>query len=256
MTVNNATSSTTLDLSLVCVQINSKWYIYDGMTETTSENISNEAFVMNQQSTESQTEDSSASGAAADADEAASSSEANDNLEFTSDAIKKLRKGNVTIDDVAYVMPVNYKDFGAVLTLRTDLIKDEDRMIESNQILKNLPCAFSNKDYEDVQYTVDIANPSTKKKDVEEGIVSTLMIHRSTDSSTPKVVLPGNVTFGTTKANVKKMYGTPDTKSSKGDSDDFYAYNLNNEHNTITFTFTNDEVSEIKWYYYDIADFR
>ena len=72
--------------------------------------------------------------------------------------------------------------------------------------------------------------------------------------------LPGNVTFGTSKTDVFKMYGTLSEAHDsifKGTiSDSVYALKLSNKRNKIYFGFKDSKLVEIQWYYIDMTNYK
>ena len=228
-----------IDFDILCVKVGWRWYVYTG-ADITSDGFDQPWAVMS-----------------------AAFSDGGSAVQPYDGALDDLKAGKVSIDGEDHVMPSKYQDMTDVFTLVDDAIEKDDRVLTENMILKFLPVRY----HDDVaaSLTVDIANPDPEDIDLSDGIVTTLQIQKAEDNKpAPDIVLPGNVTFGTSKQDVASVYGSlgtytgtdADLNSFGYDNSDIYRIRLtdDNDYNWIYFIFDDDDkLSAVEWRYYDLS---
>ena len=184
-------------------------------------------------------------------------------------ALKDLKSGKVTIDDKEYVFPCSYLDMLDVIRLCYDNdVTSLDSLtaktsIKPNYILNNLPAVFTNLNYNMADLYVSIGNRTKDNIYVDAGDVTmfSIGIPKSPYSyqiyDYPMVVLPGNVTFGTSLSDVELVYGELKLCEDKSnvivysDTAVCYAIQLDNSHNFLYLQFEDFKLVSVQWYYYD-----
>lgn len=180
------------------------------------------------------------------------------------EALKDLQSGQFIIDHKVYYMPSEYGIMTSLLRLDDAAIAKEDRTISSEVILNNLPVKYVSEKYSSDVLSINIANPYPEDIDVADGVVTMLFMGRSSQKSDtyPSVMLPGNVTIGTSYDDVVSVYGK--LKEQNGFFNDFdmmsigysvtvYVIPLDAEGNSLYLGFDSDNrLAAIKWIYYDL----
>lgn len=184
------------------------------------------------------------------------------------DVFSDLSSGTFEINDAEYVVPDSYSAFSSLFCLKDDLIDEKDRIISYGDVLTDLPVAFKDDEYTGADITIDIANTKKDDVDIKYGTVNSLYIGKKLNvkGKYPKLILPGNVTIGTSKAAVEYVYGQLIAyKNFKKDSlfaslcelDDISVYNMrfpDSEYNYIYFVFdSKDSLVGVRWSYYDLT---
>lgn len=253
-----------VDFDVICVQIGSKWYVYTG-GHIDSDKISivpENVFAIDEEDLIPDP-DLDYEGKPEPEEEYIPEIPEVDAYEG---AASDLRAGRVTIDGAEFILPIEYSKLESVLKIKADVIKDEDRFIESGKILKNLPAAYVNEEYSAVAPGISIANPYDSAKDLTEGIISTLYLTKpiSTTKKYPEIILPGNITIGTTYDDVISVYGDDVLMTYDGKNDDItklnytsdvkiYTVDLNNDYNRLYLMFDVDnKLMAIRWQYIDL----
>lgn len=178
-------------------------------------------------------------------------------LDFYENAKADLISGACIINDIDRTLPGLFSAFEDVFTLdKNKLPASQSLTLAQDEILGNLPIVFTNEIFKDTGIYVSVANLSRDTVLIQDASVTTLCISKG---SVP-VVLPGNVTFGTSFSDIVKMYGdlqkTDDTQFQGTLSDDVYSLDLGNHRNHIYFGFKDGKLIEIQWFYIDMTNYR
>ncbi|MBO5435120.1 hypothetical protein J6A31_04790 [bacterium] len=256
--IDNRPYQSTVDFNLICIKVNTKWYVYTGAT-------SDDIIKVTPLTT---------MGSVGLVDSIVKPDEVVDDtpaivkdvlpLSFYEKALDDLLAGNLIIDAKRYVMPVKYSDMTSFYTLVNSEIKDVERIIKPNHILKHLPIALVKDEYATMGLDISIANTERSSIDVTTGTVTTLYVGKpiSPVQDYPLIYLPGNVTFGTSYADVVKMYGKLDMYVEHDDvirheaAISIYQLDLANKYNHLYLQFdAEDKLVAIQWHYYDLNDF-
>ena len=182
-------------------------------------------------------------------------------LDFYEGALKDLKKGQCTINGVTHRMPDTFVSFKDTFSLNENRLSTlKTIVLEPDETISNLPISFTDSQYVNTPFALTIGNTFASAVDFRDARVTTLYIGKAKDGATPKVLLPGNVTFGTSKTDVFKMYGTlsevHDVAFGGTISDSVYALKLSNKRNKIYFGFKDSKLVEIEWYYIDMTNYR
>lgn len=181
-------------------------------------------------------------------------------LDFYEDALSDLLAGKCVINDVEHTMPDDFSSFSDVFVL------DENRMqsvktttLKRDETLGNIPVSFTDGTLPEIPVYVTLGNLSSEDIKLQDASITTLYV--GTGDNPLGLLLPGNVTFGTSYTDVVKMYGDLDeTKDAefRGElAESVYSLSLsNNKHNKIYFGFKDGKLVEIQWYYIDMTDYR
>lgn len=181
-------------------------------------------------------------------------------LDFYEDALSDLLAGKCVINDVEHTMPDDFSSFSDLFVL------DENRMqsvktttLKQDEILGNIPVSFTDETLAGTPVYVTLGNLSSEDIKLQDASITTLYV--GTGDNPLGLLLPGNVTFGTSYTDVVKMYGDLDeTKDAefRGElTESVYSLSLsNNKHNKIYFGFKDGKLVEIQWYYIDMTDYR
>ena len=266
--------SKTVSFSVPCVQVGSKWYVYTGGDIDGLKTFPDDVFHIDEEDYEP---DSTADyeGKPEDIPDYHPEVPSIDKYAGVTD---DLRAGYVTVDGYQFTMPVDYSALSDVLKIRDKAIKDSDRMIASGKVFKNLPAFYVNPDYTEIVPGINIANPYDEAKDLTEGVVTSLYMYKpaNTKAKYPSVVLPGNVTFGTTFEDTANVYGTGVLTKYNGkneyinnlgyqDTCSIYTVNLNNDLNHLYMIYAHVDAKDprsaseqvlvaVCWQYADIND--
>jgi hypothetical protein len=271
--VNDIEYSKDVNFDIICIKVGLKWYAYTG-SNIDANNITLEPNIIPDEWYEDSSEDDTSEIDDSSIDDTEDDSSGADAPEIpevniydgvTDDVIA----GKVTIDGVDYTMPADYSKFSSLFVLNDNAIDDADRVISANNILRYLPVTFVDSSYVQSRpyLMVDIANANGtggEDIDVADGVVTTLHIGKPTNSNIyPSVVLPGNVTLGTSYDDVLRVYG-PQLISYTGDNEgienlqlsdsvSIYQMRLGNDYNWLYLIFGSDNtLSAVRWYYYDL----
>ena len=181
-------------------------------------------------------------------------------LDFYEDALSDLLAGKCVINDVEHTMPDDFSSFSDLFVL------DENRMqsvktktLKRDETLGNIPVSFTDDALVKTPVYVTLGNLSSDDVKLQDASITTLYV--GAGDNPLGLLLPGNVTFGTSYADVVKMYGDLDeTKDAefRGElAESVYSLSLsNNKHNKIYFGFKDGKLVEIQWYYIDMTDYR
>lgn len=181
-------------------------------------------------------------------------------LDFYEDALSDLLAGKCVINDVEHTMPDDFSSFSDVFVL------DENRMqsvkttiLKRDETLGNIPVSFIDEALSKIPVYVTLGNLSSEDIKLQDASITTLYV--GIGDNPLELLLPGNVTFGTSYTDVVKMYGDLDeTKDAefRGElAESVYSLSLsNNKHNKIYFGFKDGKLVEIQWYYIDMTDYR
>lgn len=181
-------------------------------------------------------------------------------LDFYEDALSDLLAGKCVINDVEHTMPDDFSSFSDLFVL------DENRMqsvktttLKQDETLGNIPVSFTDETLAGTPVYVTLGNLSSEDIKLQDASITTLYV--GTGDNPLGLLLPGNVTFGTSYTDVVKMYGDLDeTKDAefRGElTESVYSLSLsNNKHNKIYFGFKDGKLVEIQWYYIDMTDYR
>lgn len=181
-------------------------------------------------------------------------------LDFYEDALSDLLAGKCVINDVEHTMPDDFSSFSDVFVL------DENRMqsvkttiLKRDETLGNMPVSFIDEALSKIPVYVTLGNLSSEDIKLQDASITTLYV--GIGDNPLELLLPGNVTFGTSYTDVVKMYGDLDeTKDAefRGElAESVYSLSLsNNKHNKIYFGFKDGKLVEIQWYYIDMTDYR
>lgn len=183
--------------------------------------------------------------------------------------LKDLQAGNVSIDGYDFVLPCPYLDMLNVFHLCYDTNSTAldtltiKTSIKPNYILNDLPAVFTNLNYNMADLFVSIGNRTKENIYVDAGDVTMFYIGLPKSPYSyqiydyPNVLLPGNVTLGTSRGDVEYAYGELTKCEDKSnvilydDEAVVYAIQLDNSHNFIYFEFVDEVLVAIEWYYYD-----
>lgn len=176
-------------------------------------------------------------------------------LNFYDGALSDLLSGKFVMNDTEYVLPDLFSAFSDVFTLDKEALPASQSLtLSPDVILGNLPLHI-NDDFDGKLY-VSVANLSRESVLIQDASVTTLCI----SATEPLVLLPGNVTFGTSFLDVANMYGdllpATDTQFKGTLSDGVYAIPLENKRNKIYLGFTDGKLVEVQWFYIDMTDYR
>lgn len=184
-----------------------------------------------------------------------------------SDALSDLQSGTFEADGNDYIVPDTYSSFSSLFCLEDDLIDKKDRVISHGKVLTELPVSFINTEYTGADISVDIANINASDADISEGVVNSIYIGKKVGNNGkyPRIILPGNITIGTSKTAVEYVYGNlfkyknlsglPEYISEMCEQYNMSVYYIdcNNKHNKICFIFDeNASLMGIYWSYYDL----
>lgn len=261
-TVNKKEYAADLNLDLIAMEVDSRWYLYTGESFDGQPVVS----IIHSSSMGSIT-GGEGTVSTAESDESVPEKPVVKNLksvEFYEDSLDDLMSGKVTIDNVEYTLPCRYADLSGLFSIRESAFKtDNDRIVRPNHIFEHVRVDFNKKSYEKTKLDVSIGNVTKNNVDVSDGVVTSLYIGNPADGyDYPVVYLPGNVTFGTPYSDIVKLYGQlePCSDSSvivtHSDAVSFYEIELNNRHNHLYLEFdSNDTLVAVEWYYYDLNGF-
>ena len=209
-----------IEMNIPCIKCGSgKWYLYSG---TPYENL--EAIELTKESKVASTEEEAPTPTDVPVMEQRQEIEkVIPEIDPYDGAIDDLKAGNVGINGVACVMPMDYTDTLDIgFQADEDAILQEDRMVSPNWILKNLPVRFKSSDYDYMECRMDVGNVSDKTADISDCIVTTLYlgVPNTENMDYFDVCLPGNITFGSTLNDVKEVYGADNLVYIKDSSSD------------------------------------
>lgn len=177
-------------------------------------------------------------------------------LDFYEGALSDLLSGKFVMNGTEYALPDLFSAFSGVFTLDKEALPASQSLtLSPDAILGNLPLRITDEAFDGKLY-VSVANLSRESVLIQDASVTTLCI----SAKDPVVLLPGNVTFGTSFPDVAKMYGdllpVADTQFKGTLSDGVYAIPLENERNKIYLGFTDGKLVEVQWFYIDVTDYR
>lgn len=180
-------------------------------------------------------------------------------LDFYEDALNDLSAGKCEIGGVAHTMPDTAVSFSDVFSIDTEkLAKSGTTFLRQDETLGNLPVIFTDDAMENTPLYVCAGNFSDKQVSINDAYITTFYAGFCADGLS--VVLPGNVTFGTSYTEFVKMYGNMDNADDDlfygKTADSVYKLDLANEHNKIYFGFKDGKLVEVQWYYIDMTDYR
>jgi hypothetical protein len=270
--LDNKNQPVSVECNLISIKVNYRWYLYTGSeVEFNGEPFEFMVLEGNLVPVEASTELSETeisykrAVTAAEVDEIVEEDDIEDvsdqALDFYADAAKDLAKGQCTVNGVIHTMPDAFVSFGDIFSLNENKLGTlRTTVLEQDETISNLPISFTDSQYADTPFALTIGNTSTSAIDFRDARVTTLYIGESEDGNAPEVLLPGNVTFGTSKSDVFKMYGTlseVNDSTFKGTlADSVYALELSNKRNKIYFGFKDSKLVEIQWYYIDMTNYR
>lgn len=257
-----------IDCNMITIKVGFRWYLYTGSTVDVNGEpfefivLPDDMLSVDTSTDLSETEISyrrAMSAAEATSEELAAEEAAG--LDFYEDAAKDLASGQCVIDGVVHTMPDAFASFGDMFSLdEAKIPKSQTTKLAQDETIGNLPVSFADDKYKDVPFALTIGNTSAETIDFHDARVITLYIGQDAEGNSPDVVLPGGVTFGTSKTNVFEMYGNlsaVDDDTYEGTlADSVYALELSNKRNKIYFGFKNDQLVEIQWYYIDMTNYR
>lgn len=265
--------SVSVECNLISIKVNYRWYLYTGSEVAfNGKPFTFMVLTDDSDSTSAPTELSETeilykyhAATAVTVDNVTTKDDTKDvsigSLNFYKDALKDLAKGQCTVNGVIHRMPDTFVSFRDIFSL------DENRLntfkidaLNPDETISNLPISFTDRKYVNTPFALTIGNTSTSAIDFRDARVTTLYIGKAKDGATLKVLLPGNVMFGTSKADVFKMYGIlPEVHDAafRGTiSDSVYALELSNKRNKIYFGFKDSKLVEIEWYYIDMTNYK
>ena len=178
-------------------------------------------------------------------------------LDFYKDAKADLTAGKCVMSGTERQLPDLFSAFSDVFVLDKDRLPAKQSLtLLQDEILGNLPIQFTDEIFDGTDIYVSVANLSKESVLIQDASIVTLCVSKG---SLP-VLLPGNVTFGTSYTDVVKMYGDlqaiDDTQFKGTLSKDVYALDLGNSHNYIYFGFKDGKLIEIQWFYIDMTNYR
>lgn len=250
--IDGEAQDSNLEFNIICIKVNTKWYVYTG--QALSENGANTVKFIETSPSQQQTVYDIVTEYIKPIVKDIKP------LDFYDKAKSDLQSGKVTINDKEYAMPSPYEEMTDLYTIVESNFTDAARLVKPNYILKHLPIEFKEQRYAKTDFDISIGNPTDDIADVTKGLVTTLYIGRPESIyDYPDVYLPGNVTFGTTYADVVKMYGEldryepNDNLNRHSDYYSVYQLPLNNKRNIIYFEFDIDEkLVAVQYYYFDL----
>ena len=178
-------------------------------------------------------------------------------LDFYDGAKSDLTVGKCMINNIEYQIPDSFSVFSDIFTLNKDkLPASQSLTLSEDAVLGNLPVVYADDSFQNTVSYVSVANLSKDSVAIQDASITTLCFSDGNLS----VLLPGNVTFGTSYADISKMYGglqkTDDLQFKGKLSDTVYVIDLKNHRNKIYFGFKSDKLIEIQWYYIDMTDYH
>ena len=252
---NNSDNQSDVTFDIICFKHGVRWYVYTaGITGLSNINTP---------------PDTSGSTAADPEDD-------DQSLPFSYDVpavktyenvVEDLKSGYLEVDGNEYIVPDTYSSFSSLCLFDNDLIDKKDRTLSHGDVLVDLPVSFVNADYTGADVSVDIANNSSSDIDISKGTVNGFYIGKksSSDEKYPRVILPGNVTIGTSKTAIEYIYGNifkckkisdmPSCVTEMYDNGEVSVFYMecNNEHNHIYFVFdSSDSLLGVYWSYFDL----
>ena len=265
--------SVSVECNLISIKVNYRWYLYTGSEVAfNGKPFTFMVLTDDSDSTSAPTELSETeilykyrAVTTAKVDDIAKKDDTKDvpvkSLDFYEGALKDLAKGQCTINGVTHRMPDTFVSFKDTFSLNENRLSTlKTTVLEPDETISNLPISFIDNQYVNTPFALTIGNMSASAIDFRDARVTTLYIGKAKDGATPKVLLPGNVTFGTSKTDVFKMYGTLSEAHDsifKGTiSDSVYALELSNKRNKIYFGFKDSKLVEIEWYYIDMTNYK
>lgn len=181
-------------------------------------------------------------------------------LDFYEDALSDLLAGKCVINDTEHTMPDDFSSFSDVFVLDENRIQSVKTVtLKRDETLGNIPVSFTDEALAGTPVYVTLGNLSSEDIKLQDASITTLYI--GAGDGPLDLLLPGNVTFGISHADVVRMYGNlSETKDSefRGElAESVYSLSLsNNKHNKIYFGFKDGKLVEIQWYYIDMTDYR
>lgn len=161
----------------------------------------------------------------ATADNSVGEAVASDGEMFSAD---DLSAGEVKLLDKVYEMPVDYSQISKKFTLREEMTEKFNVKVAPNSTLNNVYLDVFNKDN---AYVVVSLKNDRKEEDYPKACKVTSIVAQTGYADGGVVVLPGNVTLGTSAYDVTGLYGDPDTTI---DNSEGFTYIY--ERGTITYT--------------------
>lgn len=240
-----------LEFNIICIKVNTKWYVYTG--QAISENSTNTVRFIETASVNKTVYDIVT-------EYVKPIVKTIKPLDFYGNALSDLQSGKVEINGNTYTMPSPYSEMTGLYTIAESYLTDATRVVKQNYILKHLPIEFVDNRYAKTDFDISIGNTTDDIIDVTDGTVTTLYVGLPENIyDYPDVYLPGNVTLGTSYADVVKMYGRLDRYEPNDNlnrHDDYfniYQLPLNNKRNIIYFEFdSNEKLIAIQYYYFDL----
>lgn len=244
--------SSVVNFNLVCINSDSKWYVYSGDYS-------------NMESDAVQMADSPVGDIKIPASEEVTYPPVIKNrldLDYYDGVANDLFAGKLTIDDAELVMPADLSDLKSFMKM----VPDEDRvtLMPFNEY-HSVPVIFTNNSYSSDCVDITVVNMSDATASViaaDESckIVSFYIGQLRNGQNYPDVYLPGNITFGSSYSDVMSMYGQPsnyietDQLIRHEDCLSVYQYDLDNSNNHLYLEFDNESnLVAIQYYYSDLT---
>lgn len=158
---------------------------------------------------------------------------ASDGEMFTAD---DLSAGEVKLLGKVYEMPVDYSKISKKFTLRDEMTEQFNVKVAPNSTLNNIYLDVFNQEN---SYVVVSLKNDRKQEDYPKACKVTSIVAQAGHADGNVVVLPGNVTIGTSAYDVTGRYGEPDTTIENAGGFT-YVY----DKGTITYTFDFEKNAE------------
>lgn len=256
---DNANTAVEIDVNLIAMKISRRWYLYTGTpVEFDGKPVEFVSF-HGEESVDAETSVPDISYVRKVDVPEEETEETKVPLDFYDDALKDLSAGKCEIGGVEHTMPDTVSSFSDVFSVDTEkLAKSGTTVLQPDETLGNLPVIFTDDTMKDTPLYIGAGNISDKQVSMNDADVTTFYAGFCEDGLS--VVLPGNVTFGTSYTEFVKMYGDMDSTDDelfRGKiADSVYKLDLANEHNKIYFGFKDGKLVEVQWYYIDMTDYR